>query len=239
MKSTGSDQPRLWGIWGALTSAVLVGVFVLAGVLTLLWVGLGQPYVQTSRPLQPSDQLGLIRIALIVTGGLGGMVALVVAYRRQRLAESEAGRAVQSHNQENYRLFNDLYISTSQLLGHVSPAVRQAGVYGMARLADDWPADRQSCIDVLCAYLRTPVDAAQSSNPGEREVRLSIIYLISTHIDGRSEASWRGFRLDLDDVDFEGKAALDLVREMTPGKVVDGLLPGTMCAPYGGRRGSD
>ena len=28
----------------------------------------------------------------------------------------------------------------------------------MAGLADDWPENRQTCVDVLCAYLRLPYD---------------------------------------------------------------------------------
>jgi hypothetical protein len=27
----------------------------------------------------------------------------------------------------------------------------------MARLADDWKENRQTCVDVLCAYLRLPI----------------------------------------------------------------------------------
>ncbi|MFD9499878.1 hypothetical protein [Streptomyces sp. NPDC060035] len=34
-------------------------------------------------------------------------------------------------------------------LGHDQAAVRLAGVYALARLADDWAEQRQVCIDVL------------------------------------------------------------------------------------------
>lgn len=34
--------------------------------------------------------------------------------------------------------------------------MRIAGVYALAGLADDWPSGRQTCVDVLCAYLRMP-----------------------------------------------------------------------------------
>ena len=37
-------------------------------------------------------------------------------------------------------------------------AVRLAGVYAMAGLADDWPENRQTCVDVLCGYLRMPYE---------------------------------------------------------------------------------
>jgi hypothetical protein len=31
-------------------------------------------------------------------------------------------------------------------------------VYALAGLADDWPENRQTCVDVLCAYLRMPYE---------------------------------------------------------------------------------
>ena len=34
-------------------------------------------------------------------------------------------------------------------------AVRLAGMYAMAGLADDWKENRQTCVDVLCAYHAT------------------------------------------------------------------------------------
>jgi len=59
--------------------------------------------------------------------------------------------------QENYKLFYELHKAARELLGHSAAAVRLAGVYVMAELADGWPRYRQVCIDVLCAYLRTPL----------------------------------------------------------------------------------
>ena len=49
----------------------------------------------------------------------------------------------------------------------ISRAVRLAGVYAMAGLADDWPENRQTCVDVLCAYLRLPYDP----DPGDDATR--------------------------------------------------------------------
>src|SRR4051794_1582805 len=45
------------------------------------------------------------------------------------------------------------YQDAATQLGHDKPPVRLAGVYAMARLADDWEEQRQTCIDVLCGYL--------------------------------------------------------------------------------------
>ena len=40
----------------------------------------------------------------------------------------------------------------------------------MAGLADDWPENRQTCVDVLCAYLRMPYepDPGESASAPER-----------------------------------------------------------------------
>ncbi|MGH3153169.1 MAG: hypothetical protein ACRDOB_20910, partial [Streptosporangiaceae bacterium] len=46
----------------------------------------------------------------------------------------------------------------AQLGSDKSPAVRLAAVYAMAGLADDWQDHRQTCVDVLCAYLRMPYE---------------------------------------------------------------------------------
>jgi hypothetical protein len=55
-----------------------------------------------------------------------------------------------------HRLFNERFTTAAGQLGSETPAVRLAGVYAMAGLADDWTDQRQTCIDVLCAYLRLP-----------------------------------------------------------------------------------
>jgi hypothetical protein len=71
------------------------------------------------------------------------------------------------------------------------PAVRLAGAYAMAGLADDWPENRQTCVDVLCAYLRLPYDpepgdgatpADRAAHRANREVCRTIIRVIGAHL---------------------------------------------------------
>ncbi|GAA3070993.1 hypothetical protein GCM10010464_39090 [Pseudonocardia yunnanensis] len=104
-------------------------------------------------------------------------------------------------------------------LGHEKSAVRLAGVYAIAGLADDWLAQRQTCVDVLCAYLRMPYNPADSP-PGGAEVRRTIIRSIADHLrpDSLTSASWAGLTLNftgalLDspnfvNADFRGAAVL-------------------------------
>jgi hypothetical protein len=84
------------------------------------------------------------------------------------------------------------YQDAASQLGHDKPAVRLAGVYAMARLADDWSEERQTCVDVLCAYLRMdlkmrdyPQDehfSVRLPDDGDMQVRRAICELISSRV---------------------------------------------------------
>lgn len=51
---------------------------------------------------------------------------------------------------------DDAILSPFEFGRHRPAAVRLAAVYGLAGLADDWPENRQTCVDVLSGYLRMP-----------------------------------------------------------------------------------
>jgi hypothetical protein len=86
-------------------------------------------------------------------------------------------------------------------------------VYAMAGLADDWPENRQTCVDVLCGYLRMPYEP----DPGEeapgperlafrasREVRHTVIRVITAHLKSDAMVSWQGLNFDFTGVVFDG-----------------------------------
>ena len=88
-------------------------------------------------------------------------------------------------------MLNERFTTIAAQLGHDQAAVRLAGVHAMAGLADDWEENRQTCIDVLCAYLRMPYEP----DPGDeaptaerlkfraiREVRHTVIRVIAAHL---------------------------------------------------------
>jgi hypothetical protein len=61
--------------------------------------------------------------------------------------------------EQRTRTLNERFATAAGQLGDDKPpAVRLAGVYAMAGLADDWKQNRQTCVDVLCAYLRMPYE---------------------------------------------------------------------------------
>jgi hypothetical protein len=95
--------------------------------------------------------LEIIRLSFYAVAGMGGVVALTIAYRKQRLGEAAEAR-------EDSKLFTEQFAAAADQLSSDQVANRLAGVYAMASLADDWDHGRQKCINVLCAYIRMPYD---------------------------------------------------------------------------------
>lgn len=161
---------------------------------------------------QTTPPADLTRIALTIAAGVGGVVALVVAYRRQR--DLEQGRFIEGFG------------AAAKQLGDSDVAVRLAGVYAMAGVADQAPRlKRQQCIDVLCSYLRLPYSPELGNNhqlsrslkkpvrrkggfeeelkfqyrQNDREVRQTIVRVIAAHLQKKSISSWSSY-----DFDFTG-----------------------------------
>lgn len=177
------------------------------------------PPTQPGRP----EPLEIVKVALTIVAGVGGLVALTVAYRRQLWLEADTAGA-----RERQKALHDRYGAAVTQLGHDNPNVRLAGVYALANLADEWATQRQQCVDVLCAYLRVPWNpdpdekhptarkVIQSPGPrratttytypsglGESEVRRTIIRTIAEHLRGPGKddddpqpGPWSGLALD-------------------------------------------
>lgn len=159
-------------LWMIALGLLLTGISA-----TVIWQAAGTPTIASLA--KDMTLLELLRVALLVTGGIGGIVALVVTYRRQKLGERNeqreqeaADRAARSEDREDTKLFNERFAAASTQLGGESAMVRLAGVYAMATLADDWVEGRQMCVDVLCAYIRkpyTPPQAPRNPMPPEEQ----------------------------------------------------------------------
>ncbi|TDD87361.1 pentapeptide repeat-containing protein [Actinomadura darangshiensis] len=147
----------------------------------------------------------MIKLAFAAIAGIGGVIALVVAYRRQRVTEAAARLEHAKEGRETTRLFNERFAAACGQLGDESPAVRLAGVHALAGLADDWPTGRQTCIDVLCAYLRMPYEEEPPTNSTVEhairlrsmgEVRRTIWAVIGSHLRTGATSSWTGHNFD-------------------------------------------
>ncbi|WP_043242239.1 pentapeptide repeat-containing protein [Streptomyces violaceusniger] len=202
---------RLWNVGLVLALAFIAAVLVAAGVFYTTWDLLGARKLKSESTIDSKTLFDLVKLSFGVVAGAGALVALVVAYRRQRIDEDGALR-------DASRLHNERFTSAVTQLGDGSPAVRLGGVHALVGLADDAPSRslRQTCIDVLCAYLRLPYTAEADLPTGDiearhtylalREVRHTIIRLIRDHLrlPADHDHSWQGHDLDLTNVTFDG-----------------------------------
>jgi hypothetical protein len=133
---------------------------------------------------------------------------VVDAYRTYALA-FDAEHTRREYDQE--REFRARYVSAAEQIGHDSAAVRLAGVNAMAQLATDWEEQRQSCVDVLCAYLRLPqlkiisssLATPNANDPADGEVRRTAQRLITDGFRRKGNRlddppAWPDTDLDLD-----------------------------------------
>jgi hypothetical protein len=71
--------------------------------------------------------------------------------------------------EQRTRTLNERFATAAEQLGEDKPpTVRLAGVHAMAGRADDWDENRQTCVDVLCAYLRMPYEPDPAKTPPNR-----------------------------------------------------------------------
>jgi hypothetical protein len=201
-----AGDARLWHIGVALAVSFTVAVAALAGLAGLAWLLLGAGGFRRHGAPPLHDTVAVAQLVFASVAGAGALVALVVAYRRQKVAEADSAH-------DRARVLNERFTAIAAQLGDAQPAVRLAGVHAMAGLADDWRANRQTCIDVLCAYLRMPYE----SDPGEaaaaaerlafragREVRHTVIRVITAHLQPGAAVSWQGCNFDFTGVIFDG-----------------------------------
>src|SRR5690349_20618822 len=112
------------------------------------------------------------------------------------------------------RTLNERFDTVAEHLGSDKPpAVRLAAVYAMAGLADDWPEHRQMCVEVLCGYLRMPYEPEPGGDApvekrlafqASREVRHTVIRVITAHLNGTAPVSWCGLNFDFAGAVFDG-----------------------------------
>jgi hypothetical protein len=197
--------PRLWPPLWAIALVLLLVLVGAGGVYWALTLLLDLP-ATPSNIAQRRLPIEGFKVAVAIAAGLGAVVALTLNYRRHRIEQSQSHR-------DDQRLFTDRFQAAAEQLGHEQPAVRLAGVHAMARLADDWDEQRQTCIDVLCAYLRLPPMArtqpapVAATPPEELEIRQTIVRLIGDHLridpSDETRVGWHGHDFDFTGVAFD------------------------------------
>lgn len=202
---------RLWPVGRVLALTFAAALLVAAAVFYTGWDLLSAHGLKPEHRVDSKTLFDLVKLSFGVVAGAGALVALVVAYRRQRVDEDGALR-------EATRLHTERFTTAVSHLGHDSAAVRLGGVHALAGLADDAPTRelRQTCIDVLCSYLRLPYTGEADLPAGDaearhnylalREVRHSVIRLIRDHLRLEPEHlhSWQGHDFDFTGATFDG-----------------------------------
>ncbi|WP_406396512.1 pentapeptide repeat-containing protein [Streptomyces sp. NBC_00887] len=199
-------KPR-WAFGLTFVAAILAAGGTFYGLVVLL----DFKEIDSTAKLDAKTLFDLVKLSFGVVAGAGALVALVVAYRRQRVDETGAHR-------EATRLHTERFSQAVDKLGSDAPAVRLGGVHALAGLADDAPTQdlRQTCIDVLCAYLQLPFTPDPGEDPTHQEerhrylafrkVRHTVLRLIGDHYrrPQGTHRSWQGSDLDLADVTIDG-----------------------------------
>ena len=139
-----AGEARLWRIGAALAVSFAGAVLGLAALAWVAWIVLGLAGFRRHGTPSLHDTVGVLQLVFASVAGAGALVALVVAYRRQKVAAADSAH-------DRTRVFNERFTAIAAQLGDAQPAVRLAGVHAMAGLAEDWKANRQTCVDVLCA----------------------------------------------------------------------------------------
>ena len=178
------------------------------------------------------NQLDAIRTAGTLVIGTGGAFALLLAARRQRSTEIALQQkdldqqhqlrvALATEEDAAARRITDLYTKAAESLGSDKAPVRLAGVYALERVAQDNDGQRQTIVNLLCAYLRMPFDLPGDDTDGqpslpldsrqELEVRVAVQRVLVKHLDPGDDADdpvdtfWAHMELD-----FTGATLLNL-----------------------------
>ncbi|WP_158647348.1 pentapeptide repeat-containing protein [Actinoplanes sp. ATCC 53533] len=140
---------------GVLTVATVVAALGVIALVIMLRVAAGSPTADRAKL-----QIDAIKYGLGIFAAGGAAAALLLGVRRQQHTE-HAQRKIeeaQAHTEFDaaQRRVTDLYTKAVEQIGHADAAVRLGGLYALERVAQNNVWQRQTIVDVLCAYLRMP-----------------------------------------------------------------------------------
>lgn len=168
---TGSSTASATGLWLTFTATLIA-----AAVSGLSIYFIRKTGRDTANAAERSAEAAMRSAAATEESAKAAIKSAEAAYHSAASSDHAARTAAARANQES--LLSRYRSASEQLDYSHSATVRLAGAYAMSHLADDWPEQRQMCVDVLCAYLRMP----DATAIGESQVRTSIIRLIDAHL---------------------------------------------------------
>lgn len=161
-------------LWLAVLTA-FIGALALTALAYIVLAALTAGSVSGPVSSDTPGRTELVRLALATTAGAGAVVGLVIAYRRQHLAEADTGDAS-----------SQLGEAAAQL-GADEPIARLAGAYAIAAIADREPRLRVQGAQILCAALRLPPNVMSEADD---EVRRLIGEVICQRLARTHRAAW-------------------------------------------------
>jgi uncharacterized protein YjbI with pentapeptide repeats len=175
--------------WSWMITAVLaVG---LTALIITAWLLAIASHANQGTDLANAD-LDAVRTGLGAGAGAGVAVGLMLAFRRQH--HQEISTALIDHDATQRRI-TELYTKAVEQLGSDKGPVRLGGLYALERLAQDNWHQRQTIVNVICAYLRMPfesgllggikIGSSGSENTAGQEAD------INTIPGGTNDASWQ------------------------------------------------
>lgn len=172
-----------------LSNRAIIGAAV---ILILVGAGLAITLLAAFGNGQGAAQLDAIKTAGTIVIGTGGAAALWLTARRQRTNEIalnqkrvdqlaadrafEFQQEVATQNRLHLervaaateqdaatRRLNDLYLKAVEQLGSDKSVVRLGALFALERVGNEDPKQRQTVVDVVCAYLRSPFTPASTA----------------------------------------------------------------------------
>lgn len=155
-----------WAIWAGMAGLVVVGL------LATWWLVSAYGSGDAKTIEQNRIKLEAIKLAGSVVVGTGGVAALLLAARRQRVSELDLLQrdrvADANRHDADERRAAELYTAAAEQLASDKAPVRMAGMYALSRLGETNKNLRQTIINLLCAYLRMPdISIEESASPPE------------------------------------------------------------------------
>ena len=141
---------------------------------------------------------------------IGGVIAIILAVWRSRVAERQAGTAQQS-------LMNERYQRGAEMLGNSVLSVRMGGIYALQRLAQEYPQQYHiQIMELLCAFVRNPTEDSSVYTQGRlREDIQAVLTSIGRRVGaGLTIERECDFKLDLHgaNLSFAQLSGLNLAR---------------------------
>jgi uncharacterized protein YjbI with pentapeptide repeats len=167
LQRSGDKPGRILSNRAIIISAVLV-ILLASGVTWLLLAHFG------SGSDADKSRLEAIRTVGTIVLGAGGIIALLLAARRQQTAERDLAQKkdAQRYAEQDAleRRITELYLKAADQLGSDKAPVRLAALHALERLAQGNSDQRQTIVNVICAYLRMPYTPPTTNTTWSRKL---------------------------------------------------------------------